>query len=88
MVKSMPQEVPDTEENMNICKQFCGPCPTFKPNKLNEVEPHALFCARGASEKPQKEIEEKACNCFDCGVFKKYDLKGGWFCIYGTQGKE
>jgi hypothetical protein len=88
MVKSMPQEVPDTEENMNICKQFCGPCPTFKPNKLNEIEPHALFCARGASEKPQKEIEEKACNCFDCGVFKKYDLKGGWFCIYGTQGKE
>ncbi|TXT65312.1 MAG: hypothetical protein BAJALOKI3v1_110014 [Promethearchaeota archaeon] len=84
----MPQEVPDTEENMNICKQFCGPCPTFKPNKLNEIEPHALFCARGASEKPQKEIEEKACNCFDCGVFKKYDLKGGWFCIYGTQGKE
>jgi hypothetical protein len=84
----MPQKVPDNEENMNICKQFCGPCPTFKPNKLNEVAPNALFCARGASEKPKEEIEENKCNCFNCGVFKKYDLEGGWFCIYGEGGKK
>ncbi|MFO7795471.1 MAG: DUF2769 domain-containing protein [Promethearchaeati archaeon] len=84
----MPEKVPDTEENMNICKQFCGPCPTFKPNNLNEVEPHALFCARGASEKPKGEIKDNGCNCFNCGVFKKYGLEGGWFCIYGIEGKK
>ena len=84
----MTPQVEDNSENMEICKKFCGPCPTFKPNKLNEVEPHALFCARGASVKPAEDIENKGCNCFECGVFKKYGLKGGFFCIYGVEGKK
>lgn len=84
----MSQEVADTPENMEICKKFCGPCPTFKPNALNEVEPHALFCARGASSKPKDQISDNGCNCFGCGVFQKYGLKGGWFCIYGKEGKK
>jgi len=85
---SMPKKVDDNKKNMEICKQFCGPCPTFKPNKLNEVEPHALFCARGASVKPKGEIKESGCNCFNCGVFKNYDLEGGYYCIYGIEGKK
>jgi len=80
--------VDNTPENMEICKQYCGPCPTFKPNGLNEVEPHALFCARGASEKSKEKIKDNGCNCFMCPVFRKYELTGGWFCIYGTEGKK
>lgn len=83
----MPK-VPDTPENMEICKKFCGPCPTFKPNKLNEVPPNALFCARGKSKKPTGDINDYGCNCLGCGVFANYGLKGGWFCIYGTEGKK
>ena len=84
----MSRKVDDTPENMEICKRFCGPCPTFKPNDPNEVEPHALFCARGASSKPREQIEDKGCNCFNCDVFRKYGLEGGWFCIYGVEGKK
>jgi hypothetical protein len=78
-------EVPDTPENMVICKRFCGPCPTFKPNGLNEVKPHALFCARGKSSKPTDQIENSGCFCPTCGVFEKYDLIGGWFCMRGNE---
>jgi hypothetical protein len=84
----MVQKVPDTPENMEICKKFCGPCPTFKPNALNAVKPHALFCARGASEKPAAEIEDKGCSCFACPVFQKYELKGGWYCMHGIEGRQ
>jgi hypothetical protein len=84
----MPKKVEDNKENMEICKQFCGPCPSFKPNNLNEIEPHALFCVRGASEKPNNEIDDNGCNCFNCGVFKKHDLEGGYFCIFGVEGKK
>jgi hypothetical protein len=87
LVSSM-SKVPDTPENMEICKKFCGPCPSFKPNQLNEHPPMALFCARGASEKPKDQITDNGCNCFGCGVFQKYELSGGWFCIHGSEGKK
>jgi hypothetical protein len=83
----MPKTVDDTPENMEICKKNCGPCPTFQANgPLKNFEPHALFCARGASKK--ESVLEKGCNCFGCPLFDKYDLKGGWFCIYGVEGKK
>jgi hypothetical protein len=84
----MVKQVPDTPENMEICKKFCGPCPTFRPNKLNESPPMALFCARGASTNPKDEIVDYGCNCPGCSVFQKYELEGGWFCTYGTEGKK
>ena len=87
-IESLPKKVADNEENMGICRQFCGPCPTFKPNKINEVTPHALFCARGPSTKPPEEIEDKGCNCFGCPVFRDHELQGGWFCIHGTYGRK
>ncbi len=82
----MPETVPDTPENMEVCKRFCGPCPTFKPNELNKFEPHALFCARGKSEKPTDQIVNKGCYCPDCGILLKYGLEGGWFCIDNIKG--
>lgn len=66
----MPYKVPDTPENMEICKKFCSPCPSFKPNQLNEHPPMALFCVRGASEKPKDQITDNGCKCFGCGVFQ------------------
>jgi hypothetical protein len=47
-----------------------------------------LFCSRGASEKPKGQIEDKGCFCPGCGVFKNYELEGGWFCTYGPEGKK
>ena len=73
-------KVQDTPENLEICKRFCGPCPTFQENKLMEVEPHALFCARGPSKKT--DCISKGCNCPNCEVAKKYGLTGGWFCLH------
>jgi hypothetical protein len=84
----MPNEVHDTPENMEICKKFCGPCPSFKSNKLNESPPMALFCARGASTVPKDKIKDNGCSCFGCGVFQNYKLEGGWFCIHGKEGKK
>lgn len=84
----MSEKVPDTPENMVICKKFCGPCPTFKPNGLNTLAPHALFCSRGKSVKRTEQIIDNGCSCLGCGVLQKYGLKGGWFCIYGTEGKK
>jgi len=84
----MPEPVLDTPENMEICKKFCGPCPSFKPNKLNEAEPHALFCARGKTTIPMDQVKDNGCNCFKCGVFSNYDLEGGWFCFHGIEGRK
>ncbi|MDE4908742.1 DUF2769 domain-containing protein [Methanogenium marinum] len=45
-----------------------------------DVEPHALFCARGPTKKT--DCVNKGCNCPECEVFKKYGLTGGWFCLH------
>jgi hypothetical protein len=72
-------KVDDNAENLEICTKFCGTCPTFKENALGKVPPHALFCARGKSEKASS-IKMTGCNCPRCGVFAKYKLAGGYFC--------
>lgn len=77
--------VEDNAENMEICKKFCGTCPTFKENRLKESPPHALFCARGESQDAAKAVD-KGCNCFGCEVFTRYNLKDGYFCLHGTEG--
>ncbi|MHA1902899.1 MAG: DUF2769 domain-containing protein [Candidatus Thorarchaeota archaeon] len=81
-------KVENTPENIAICKRFCGPCPSFKPNKLNEVPPNMLFCARGQSTKPVGEIEDRGCFCPGCEIFQSHELKGGWFCMHGTEGRK
>jgi len=82
----MPKPVEDTPENVAICKQFCGQCPTMKENMLVKHPPMMLFCSRGKSEKP--DVVEKACTCFGCGVFLEHELEGAWFCTYGVEGKK
>jgi hypothetical protein len=67
---------------------FCGPCPTFMPNELNQHPPMMLFCSRGKSAKPAEEITDNGCSCPGCGNWQKYKLEGGWFCIHGTEGKK
>ncbi len=69
-------KVDDTQENLEICVKFCGPCPS-KPQVFGE----ALFCARGKSS---KEVEQKGCNCASCGVYAKYELSGMYFCKNGA----
>ena len=78
-------KVDDTKENVEICKKNCGTCPTHKANNLSDASPGVLFCARGKSDK--EEITDEGCNCPQCAVFKEYNLSGGWFCIYGVEGK-
>ncbi|WP_440954936.1 DUF2769 domain-containing protein [Methanosarcina sp. Mfa9] len=67
--------VPDTPENLNICKQYCGTCPSlpFSPNPY-------LFCARGCSS---ANVEKKGCNCTGCPIYKKYRLGSLYFCETG-----
>jgi len=82
-VLKMAKIVENNEANMKICKDYCGPCPMFKPNELMKFPPNALFCARGASEKPKDQIKKASCNCFGCPIFDKHELKDGYFCING-----
>lgn len=71
--------VDDNVENMEICRKFCGTCPTYRDNHLKDAPPHALFCARGKSSKASS-VKVTGCNCPGCGVFTKYKLTGGYFC--------
>jgi hypothetical protein len=67
--------VDDTKENLAICMDFCGTCPSL-PTPPNPF----LFCARGASK---EKIEHLGCTCPKCDVYKKYNLKGMYFCESG-----
>ena len=79
-------EVPYTDENVEICKQNCGVCPTFKANNLGDLSPGVLFCSQGKS--PREDIEDNGCNCPTCPIFQEYGLEGGYFCTYGIEGKQ
>jgi len=61
-----------TPENERICRDFCGTCPTFPDTG------ELLFCARGKSSSPKKEM---GCNCGVCDVWNKYSLKDFYYCI-------
>lgn len=69
--------VDDTPENLNICMNYCGTCPSlpFPPQPF-------LYCARGKSKKT---IDEKGCKCPQCDIWKKYRLnvKNPYFCETG-----
>jgi hypothetical protein len=71
--------VEDTEENRQICRKYCGACPTYKHNCLGESQPDTLFCARGTSPAPsQKELN---CYCPACELYTKHSLVIGHFCF-------
>jgi hypothetical protein len=71
--------VEDTEENRQICRKYCGACPTYKHNSLDKFEPDSLFCARKESPAPsQKELN---CYCPACELYTKHSLVIGHFCF-------
>jgi len=77
------KNVEDTPENFEICKKYCGSCPTYKSNKLSAYPPNALFCARGKSTVPsqvKQEIKKINCYCPACEIFIKCGLTIGYFC--------
>jgi hypothetical protein len=73
MVEEMSVE--DNPENVKICLEICGNCPSFP-----KIEGEALYCARGKSK---SEIERQGCICPGCDVYEKYDLSGTYFCAEG-----
>jgi hypothetical protein len=68
----------DTEENRQICRKYCGVCPTFRHNSLEKSNPDSLFCARGQSSAPDK--KEMNCYCPACELYTKHSLVIGHFC--------
>lgn len=80
--------VADNEKNIELCKKNCITCPTHQYNNLGGTPPELLFCSRGKSDKPIHEIKDEGCNCPACPVFIENELSGGWFCMYGTKGRE
>ncbi|WP_231844885.1 DUF2769 domain-containing protein [Methanocella arvoryzae] len=68
--------VENSQENKNICMQYCGSCPSFQKEggKL-------LFCSRGNSS---GNIVRKGCKCGMCPVAIQHQLDGGYYCIHGN----
>jgi hypothetical protein len=71
--------VEDTEENRQICRKYCGVCPSFRHNSLEKFQPDALFCARGTSPAPSR--KEINCYCPACELYTKHSLVIGHFCF-------
>lgn len=67
--------VEETEENVAICAENCGECPSY-PGAEEEL----LYCARGASEAA---IERDGCKCPECPVWLKYRLGRQYYCDTG-----
>ncbi len=69
--------VDDNKENLAICMEYCGTCPSlpFPPHPF-------LYCARG---KAKENVDRVGCKCPQCPVFKKYKLAGQdpYFCDTG-----
>jgi len=74
--------VDDTSENLLICMEYCGTCPSlpFPSEPL-------LFCALGCS---LEAVSKKSCKCPECHIFKKYGLQNLYFYETGkaTEKKE
>jgi hypothetical protein len=71
--------VEDTAENLEICKKYCGSCPTYRSNNLSASPPHALFCSRGRSS-VSSQIKPVNCYCPACEIFTRHGLTIGYFC--------
>lgn len=77
-MKSSMVAIEDTEANRQICRKFCGSCPTYKRNTFEKMEPDILFCARGTSPAPSKKVG--SCFCPACELFSQHSLIIGHFC--------
>jgi hypothetical protein len=66
--------VPDTEDNMKLCR--CPSCPSYTGTPLTG----GFYCAKG---KAKEEVKKLGCICNYCPIFGKYGLKTGYFCVKG-----
>ena len=57
----MPKIVADNEENMAICRVFCGGCPSFKPNELQKVAPDAVVLVAPSTETMNLRVDGSVC---------------------------
>jgi hypothetical protein len=71
--------VDESVANIEICRRYCGSCPTYAANHLKSGEPGLLFCARGKSGKAPDRKE--GCNCPKCGVHTRYKLTSDYYCM-------
>jgi hypothetical protein len=71
--EAMPVE--DSVDNENICKNYCGSCPSYP--KSGEW----FFCAR---KKSAKSAEREGCLCPGCDVYEKYNLSSMYYCDTGA----
>ncbi|NIO37845.1 DUF2769 domain-containing protein [Candidatus Bathyarchaeota archaeon] len=67
-------EVEDNKKNVEICRDFCGSCPSYPGTK------EWLFCSRGRS---RRKIEKGGCLCPSCQVYMDCDLSSQYFCTEG-----
>ncbi len=66
-------DVPDTEENYQLCMAFCGDCPSLPDDEDEQV----LYCARGPSD---HDIARQGCKCKECPIWIKYGLSEEYYC--------
>jgi len=78
MMKNSTNIVEDTEENRQICRKYCGACPSYKHNSFERYQPDALFCTGRPSSAPTKKVY--GCFCPACEIFDKHNLAIGRFC--------
>jgi hypothetical protein len=71
--------VEDSEENRQICRKYCGVCPSYKQNALGQSQPDVLFCARGVSSAASP--KKLNCYCPACEIYTKNSLVIGHFCM-------
>ena len=65
------------EEVKEICKSFCGECPSY----TNTGETDFGFCTIGESKIIK---EEKGCLCPSCPVTSKMSLRWKYYCTRGS----
>lgn len=79
MMKDLSEEemAKRMEEVKNICKAFCGECPSYTGTGETELG----FCTIGKSNVIK---EEKGCLCGSCPVTPKMSLRWGYYCTRGS----
>ncbi len=68
------------EKIKEVCKTFCGECPSYKGTGETEL----AFCALGKSNAIK---EEKGCLCPSCPITGQMSLRWNYYCTRGA-GKE
>ncbi|MBN1223537.1 MAG: DUF2769 domain-containing protein [Candidatus Aminicenantes bacterium] len=58
---------------------ICKTCPTYVKNETEVGFCHAFIGTSSVI------TEEKGCNCPQCPVYKKMDLKNGYYCTRGCE---